>query len=146
MKFNKTTLFFTALFAFSTATISSVVYADNASQFQQGVEAAEKGDYQTAYNLWKPLAEQGDSSTQYNLGVMYHQGLGIKQDYHQAVKWYTLAAEQGEAMAQTNLGIMYRLGQGVKQDISKAKYWASQACKGGNQDGCEVLAMLEEGI
>ena len=32
--------------------------------FDEGVAAADKGDYQTAFKEWKPLAEQGDADAQ----------------------------------------------------------------------------------
>ncbi|POY46151.1 tetratricopeptide repeat protein, partial [Avibacterium paragallinarum] len=63
----------------------------------------------------------------------------------QAVKWYQKAAEQGDASAQNNLGIMYRLGKGVKQDDNLAKMWAGKACENGEQNGCDVYRMLNEG-
>ena len=61
------------------------VYADN---FQDGVDAYNRKDYKTAYQLWLPIAEQGDAEAQYNLGVMYDDGTGVLQDYKEAVKWY----------------------------------------------------------
>ena len=87
-----------------------------ADDFSAGVSAYNKGDYKTAFKLWKPLAEQGNASAQSNLGVMYANGYGLPQDYKQAVKWYRLAAEQGNARAQSNLGAMYEAGKGVPQD------------------------------
>ena len=42
--------------------------------FQKGVEAYDKGDYETALKEWRPLAEQGNAKAQYNLGLMYDMG------------------------------------------------------------------------
>ncbi len=39
--------------------------------FDEGVEAYDRGDYETALKELRPLAEQGDADAQYNLGVMY---------------------------------------------------------------------------
>ncbi|KAA6208016.1 tetratricopeptide repeat protein [Avibacterium paragallinarum] len=146
MKFTKT-LLTTALFSFSVLSASQMAYAvsDQETQFQQGLEAAERGNFATALQLWKPLAEQGNASAQSNLALMYRKGQGVKQDYFQAVKWYQKAAEQGDASAQNNLGIMYRLGKGVKQDDNLAKMWAGKACENGEQNGCDVYRMLNEG-
>ena len=91
------------IFAFPLATWANTVE----EQFQQGLAAAEKGDHQTAFQFWKPLAEQGYASAQFNLGVMYSKGEGVKQDDIEAVKWYRKAAEQGHKNAQYNLGVMY---------------------------------------
>ena len=99
---------------------SGSVYGDD---FQDGLDAAQRQDYKTAYKLWLPLAEQGDAIAQYNLGQMYYEGQGVPKDYKEAVKWYRLAAEQGNAGAQFNLGLMYDNGQGVLQDYSLAHMW-----------------------
>ncbi|WP_143541459.1 tetratricopeptide repeat protein, partial [Rodentibacter genomosp. 1] len=135
MKHHKTSFFFTALFAFSTATVSPIVLADyenDKAQFLQGVKAVKKGDYQTAFSLWKPLAEQGNAIAQFNLGSMYKKGRGVKQDYAEAVKWFTKAAEQGDAIAQFNLGLMYKKGRGVKQDYAEAVKWYTKSAEQGD--------------
>lgn len=106
MKLTKTlftTFLGASIFAFPSATWANTVE----EQFQQGLAAAEKGDHQTAFQFWKPLAEQGYASAQFNLGVMYSKGEGVKQDDIEAVKWYRKAAEQGHKNAQYNLGVMY---------------------------------------
>jgi uncharacterized protein len=65
----------TLLFLFSG---SSIVFGGD---LQDGVDAYEIKDYETAYKLWLPLAEQGDAKAQYNLGVMYGKGQGVPLDY-----------------------------------------------------------------
>ena len=131
MRFTKT-LLTTALFGASVFSFQSTAWADTTEQqFQQGFEATERGDYQTAFKLWLPLAEQGDAKAQFNLGVMYGDGLGVKQDYFEEVNWYRKAAEQGHAKAQFNLGVMYANGRGVKQDDVEAVKWYRQAAEQG---------------
>ena len=49
----------------------------------------------TAASL-RAAAEQGDASAQYNLGVMYLEGLGVKQDSVEAYAWIRTAAAQGK--------------------------------------------------
>ncbi len=70
---------------------------------QKGLDAFQRGDYETALREWRPLAEQGNARAQTALGLMYAEGQGVSQDYETAVKWYRLAAEQGFASAQNNL-------------------------------------------
>lgn len=119
MKLTKT-LLTSALLATSIFSVQSTAWADTPEQqFQQGLESANKGDYQTAIKLWKPLAEQGSTSAQFNLGIMYSKGYGVKQDDAKAAKWYRKAAEQGDAEAQFSLGLIYSLGKGVKKIILK---------------------------
>jgi len=91
--------------------------------FQEGVDAYERGDYETALKKFLPLAEQGHGGAQNHLGELYAEGKGVPQDYTEAMKWYRLAADQGDAWAQSNLGWMYRKGQGVPQDYAEAVKW-----------------------
>ena len=55
-----------------------------ADDFDEGVDAYNKGDYQTAMKIWKPLAELGDANAQHNLGLMYDKGEGVPEDNKQA--------------------------------------------------------------
>ena len=145
MKLTKT-LLTTALFGASVFSFHSTAWADTPEQqLQQGLEATKRGDYQTAFKLWLPLAEQGDASAQFNLGMMYDKGQGVKQDDVEAVKWYRQAAEQGHAKAQFILGGLYWLGKGVQVNKSLAKEWFSKACDNGDQDGCKYYGKLNRG-
>ena len=110
----------------------SFSHAVIAGDLEDGLAAAEKGDFATALRLWKPLAEQGNASAQYNLGLMYANGDGLTQDYKTALKWYTLAAEQGNARAQFYLGLMYAKGDGLTQDYKTAVKWYTLAAEQGD--------------
>ncbi len=48
--------------------------------FQEGLDAYNRGDYDTALKEMRPLAEQGVAAAQHNLGVMYRMGHGVPQD------------------------------------------------------------------
>ena len=102
-----------------------------ASDFQQGLDAVDSGDFATALRKWKPLAEQGHARAQYHLGVMYHEAEGVPQDYAEAAIWYRKAADQGHAMAQNNLGFAYEKGQGVPQDYAEAVKWYRKSAEQG---------------
>ena len=145
MRFTKT-LLTTALFGASLFSFHSTAWADTPEQqFQQGLEATKRGDYQTAFKLWLPLAEQGDAQAQFNLGLMYDKGQGVKQDYAESVKWVTKAAENGSAAGQFKLGVAYLLGLSVQKDRTLAKEWFGKACDNGDQDGCEYYGKLNRG-
>jgi TPR repeat protein len=102
------------------------------TDFQAGMDAYKRGDYETTLKEWRPLAEQGDAGAQFSLGVMYshfHHGLSV--DYGQAAHWYRLAAEQGHGGAQTNLGTLYQQGEGVPQNDEQAVHWYRLAAEQG---------------
>ncbi len=70
------------------------------TDFEVGVEAWGRGDYDTALREFRLLAAQGDAAAQYNLGVMYAGGQGVPRDNQEAAEWLRLAPEQGDAAAQ----------------------------------------------
>ena len=87
--------------------LTSSVYAD----FDDGLRAAQNGDFETAYKEWQPLAEQGHANAQFALGYMYFIGDGVPQDDEQAIYWHKKAAEQGHIGAQQALDEMLKTQQ-----------------------------------
>ena len=108
--------------------LAQAVWADDVSDFQETLQAA----------------EQGNAQAQLDLGVMYYKGEGVRQDYAQAVQWFRKAAEQGDANAQYNLGVMYTQGQGVRQNLVIAKEWYGKACDNGLQQGCDTYRKFNQ--
>ncbi len=54
-----------------------VVTLPEETDFEFGVEACGRGDYDTALREFGLLANQGHTEAQLNLGIMYPQGLGV---------------------------------------------------------------------
>ena len=127
MAISKSTRNLVSIFLLLLLTLHSVLAAD----FKKGLDAAKKGNFETALKEWRPLAEQGDSYAQYNLGLMYDYGEGVIEDDTQAVYWFRKAAEQGHAKAQYNLGLMYESGRGIAKDDTQAVYWFRKAAEQG---------------
>ena len=123
----------TALMMFATPVV--------AGAYEDGLAAANAGDFQKAFRLWKPLAEQGDARAQSNLGLMYDLGKGVPEDDAKALYWYRKVAEQGIAQAQNNLGAKYGKGEGVPEDDVQAYAWYSIAAAQGRE-----IAKTNKGI
>ncbi len=70
------------------------------TDFEVGVEAWGRGDYDRAVREFLLLANQGHAQAQVNLGILYSQGRGVPKDYVTAYSWYTLAASQGDDLAE----------------------------------------------
>ena len=122
---------------------SGSVYGDD---LNDGLDAYDRGDFNTAYKLFLPLAEQGNADAQFNLGFMYQKGHGVPQDHKEAVKWYRLAVEQGFPTAQLYLGGMYLEGLGVRQDYKEAEKWFRLAAEQGDASAQFNLGvMYDEG-
>jgi TPR repeat protein len=47
------------------------------ADFQDGLNAYDKQDYDAAFEEWQPLAKQGNADAQNNLGTMYANGKGV---------------------------------------------------------------------
>lgn len=95
--------------------------------------AFQKGNYDTAFELWMPKAKEGDVEAQNYLGIQYSLGLGVKKNYKEAIKWYEQAALAGYPDAQRNYGDMFHYGKGVPQDFYKAFMWYFAASQQGHQ-------------
>ncbi len=101
----------------------SVAQAEDTSM-TKSFDAAEKGNFDQAVEIWKKLAEKGDPQAQFNLGLMYHSGLGMALNEKEAVKWYIKAAEGGYSPARVYLVVGYEEGWfGLPKDVNKAYYW-----------------------
>ena len=109
-----------------------------------GYQSYLKGDYQAAFDEWRPLAELGDAEAQYNLGVMYDQGFGVEQDLGKAADRYRKAAEQRFVDAQANLGLMYFHGQGLNKDYQAAAHWLNLAVANGDTESADILKQIQD--
>lgn len=114
----------------------------SAADFQQGLDAYERGDYKSAYQQWQPLANQGDSRAQKRLGDLYKTGSGVPQNYRKAVDWYSRASKQGNDTAQNALGVLYMNGQHVHQNFSEALRLFQAAATKNNPDAMNNLGIM----
>lgn len=111
-----------ALTALTLLLLSFQIYPVSAG-IDEGLQAAEKDDYRTAFQKWRARAQKGDVDTQATVAVLYHTGQGVSKDYKKAFYWYKKAAEQGNAASQANLGVMYAKGTGTKRNMVKSYAW-----------------------
>lgn len=129
--------------ALSSQAVSSVKWDHSGGDsVQQGRLAYEKGDYDTALQIFIPLAEKGDLVAQLNLAKMYREGRGVSKDYKAAVKWFNLSAAQGNAVAQYHLGVAYSFGLGVVPDYEIALKWYLKSAEQGNAFAQHHLSLL----
>jgi TPR repeat protein len=126
---------FVLMFVFG---VSNVALAD----YEQGLDAVFRGDYQTAFREFTIAAENGLDLAQYNLAILYFTGQGVEQDLEQAFKWTEAAALQGHLAAQANLGSLYMEGSGVSQDVTTSIAWFSAAARGGHANSAFALANM----
>ncbi|HSY91525.1 MAG TPA: tetratricopeptide repeat protein [Candidatus Binatus sp.] len=110
---------------------------DSGAQYELGLYAKQRGDYQEAFNWFQLAAKQGLNGAQVDLAYLYVTGFGTAKDLEQAVHWYGLAAAQGNPNGEYSLGICYLHGEGIAQNSELARKWISLAFRHG--DGARSL-------
>ncbi len=118
-----------------------------AGDLDRAIDVYETGDYDTAYELFLPLAEQGDVTAQSYVGDMHFSGHGVSQDRAVAVEWYEKAALMGHVESQFKLGNIYRRGDLGEPDHSEALPWYWMAWQSGHQaSGLAVAEIYDFGL
>jgi TPR repeat protein len=84
---------------------------------------ADAGDFESALQIWGPLAQAGHPRAQNNVGGCFLLGRGVKVDHALAHRWLTLAADAGDVLGQRNLAGLYFQGLGVARDYETAARW-----------------------
>ena len=89
----------------------------------EGVDAYQRGDYETAIRLYKKSADMGNITALSNLGYCYYYGRSIPVDKDKARECWEKAAILGDIAAVYKLGDMYRYGDLPQNlDFSHALY------------------------
>ena len=100
--------------------------------FQEGLAAAERGDYATALKEWRRLAEKGHSGALFNLGLMYAKGSGVVKNAEWAALLFRQAAELDHSFAQMNLAVALKAGKGVPQNHAESVVWFRKVAQKGH--------------
>ena len=114
----------------------------SAQDFETGMDALQRHDFEEALREWRPLAARGHANAQYQIGTLHEYGRGVPQSDAEAVKKYTSAANQGHAAAQYRLGILYDNGWGVAQNDFEAVQWYKMAAESGHDYAQFDLALM----
>jgi TPR repeat protein len=114
----------------------------SAQDFDKGMDALKRHDFEAALHEWQPLAARGHADAQYQIGNLHEYGRGVPQSDGEAVKKYTSAANQGHAAAQYRLGILYDNGWGVAQNDFEAVQWYRMAAESGHDYAQFDLALM----
>lgn len=110
--------------------------------FDEGIAAAKRGDYVTAFEHFTPEAQSGNPVAQFLVGFAYEGGQGVAKDEAEAIKWYRKAADQGHREAQFRLGSMYALGTGTVKNGPEAIKWLQRAAEHGHVEAQFLLGAM----
>ena len=127
---------------YALAVLSLLAAAPAYADMDRGEAAFEDGDFETALDIFRPLAAAGDAEAQHLLGFMYYRGKGVAQDFAKAAYQFRAAAEQGHAPAQSLLAEMYGAGEGVTRNHETAAAWFHKAAAQGHQVAQVALSFL----
>lgn len=105
-----------------------------AGPWEDGMVAYNRGDYQPAIKLFKPLAQAGNARAQNVMGVMYRKGEGVAKNSARAFMWFSLAARKGDTAAKANLQEMAK--DMTPADLTQAKEMMA-ACEASDYRNCE---------
>ncbi len=108
-----------------------VAYAD----YQQGLDAYLKGDFQNAQDLWKQAAQGEDARSMFNLGLLHQQEKISDASLEQAIKWYERAVEHGYLPAAYHLGALM-----IEQGSGDGLRWVEKASQEGYLPAQRYLA------
>ncbi len=112
------------------------------ANWDRGVAALKRGDYEKAAQELRPAAREGDVRAQYSLATLYLQGRGVEPDPEEAAKWLRQAAKAELAVAQTAMGRLYATGTGVERDDQAALRWYYRAAQWGDPAGQAALGIM----
>lgn len=115
---------------FLVSLIGSIVFfaaIAEAATLQDGIAAAQRGDYVSARQIWQDLADKGDHKAQYNLALLYTEGNGVEKNPETAARWMKAAADGGFPRAQVFLATVYFNGVGLPKNDSEGLRQLKQA-------------------
>jgi len=93
------------------------------------------GRYETAFELFKPLADKGIVAAEVRLAELYEGKEGVSPDIAKALSIYRRLSDEGIAAGERGLGLRYHYGVGVAKDLDLAVHWLSLAAAHGDALG-----------
>jgi hypothetical protein len=104
------------------------------ARYIEGVEAYNRGNFETAYLQLTQFANDGVPLAQTLVGTMLCLGQGVSPDCSQGARYIKLGAYQGFGPAQFQLGTLHHKALGVPYDPVEAFVWYSLAAENPTSD------------
>ena len=126
--------------------LCGVGQTSTAYNYQKGIDAFTRQDYERANRYLKPLAVAGYARAQYNMGWIFQNGFGVEKNPSAAATWYEMAASQDHGEAAYLLASLYEYGLGVTQNYTEALKWYRVAVAQNVEFAAGDLKALEGGV
>ena len=104
----------------------------HANSFDLASKLYKQKQFSKSFKLFTKLAYNGNINSQYNIGIMYYNGIGVKEDKTLAFIWLSTAAKRGHRLAQNKLGFMYE--KGIIPNIKNTKKALQEYYKSATQN------------
>jgi len=101
-----------------------------------------KKSNRAVFQHYVQAARQASAQDQFMLGLMYHEGRGVRKNDVRAAYLFNQAANQGLGTAQLSLALMLYAGHGVKKDEALAIQWFKRAAAQGLADAQYSLGVI----
>lgn len=102
-------------------------------------------NYPQAFRFYTKACDGGMMGACNDLGVLYQNGLGVRQDGAQALELYVRACDGGVGLGCENVGALYDFGNaGIKKDLIKARNYYTKGCELDQASVCHNLAIMYE--
>lgn len=112
------------------------------ADFLSGKAHYRDGAFVEAAAKFREGLERGESLSIYGLGLLYHQGLGVRRSQIMALDLWKHAARSGLVEAAIQIAAVYEMGRAVKRDLCLAHMWYSLAALGGSEFSARQRARL----
>lgn len=112
--------------------------------FKDGADAANRGNFKEARQIWENLAPTGDSNAIYSLGRIYARGDGVSRDFSKARHYFEDAAKLKHPGALYGLGLMYLRGDGVAKNKTLGTQYIERAAAMGHKPAQDMLLNISE--
>jgi len=134
--------FLCLVFALCLSVITSSAIAQTVND---GWEAYDSGDYETAKSIFSSLAKEGNAKAMATLGFLHSEGKIFPKDRRLACDWYEKAAKNGSPEGMSNLARCYYLGSGRAKNSQEEMFWTIEAAKNGDiENQIALLRRYEE--
>ena len=114
------------------------------TDFEQGREAYDKGDYLTAFRILHPLSVRGELESMLVMAFMFEMGQGVPQNYIRACELYYSASRHNDVRAEFKMGVMHYHGFGTPIEYITARTFFTTAAEKGHAGAQYYLGLLYE--
>ncbi|MEJ2119420.1 MAG: tetratricopeptide repeat protein [Alphaproteobacteria bacterium] len=135
-----------ALIVFVACALATEALSAEALRFEDADAAYDRGLYEKALRIARPLAERGDPRAQYLLSLIHAGVHGMPIDRCMSTFWADKAARQGYAPAMNRMAWAYFSGLGVPRSNVLAYRWALAGRRAGSQTAAKNVEMFGSGL